>query len=113
MEQKNEILRSYWSRLPTSLKSGLIDQVESDHGRSLDTLEQIRLALHYSTGLLQCHRSSFQQSLKTHQNEPLESPSSQSVLAVIGEACPFVVKLVEELYQGHGVSYTRHIVSPQ
>ncbi|ORX39541.1 fungal-specific transcription factor domain-domain-containing protein [Kockovaella imperatae] len=106
VQQRDGIVRSYWSRLPNHLKYRQV----RDGGRT-ESLQQIRLALHFNTGLLQCHRSSFQLALRTHSREPMESERAYSVESVIDEACPAIIALVDALYGDYGLIFTRHIVA--
>ncbi|KAK4684312.1 hypothetical protein P7C73_g5876, partial [Tremellales sp. Uapishka_1] len=96
----DESVRAFWSRLPDHLRSPIVDPPLG--GRSeIDAdlhLQQIRLALHYNTGLLQVHRLAFSGALKTHPEEPADSEHASSVLAITREACPNIVALVEALY---------------
>jgi hypothetical protein len=119
-------VRSFWARVPQHLKTiHLIVYAEpsqvpvtvSSTLRRMDgaptvlALQQIRLALHFSTGLLQLHRSSFTAALKQSSEEPLLHPNRASVLVLINEACANVVGLVEILLE-LGPTVTRHIASP-
>ena len=114
IEQGDSIIRAYWGRLPAPLKTPLVwldsPSMPVEQVNTGIQLQQIRIALHFSTGLLQCHRASFHRALTGPSAEPLDLPFQESVRVLINEACPTIIKLVEQLY-ALGLGYTRHIVS--
>ena len=116
LEVADKAIRSFWRRLPNTLQSPLLT---SDHNSTIPLhplsenlqLQQVRLALHYSTGLLQLHRTAFGRALKENADEPVDSAYGFSVHVVVNEAARYILALVEHLYAKNKVN-TRHMVSP-
>ncbi|ORY27005.1 fungal-specific transcription factor domain-domain-containing protein [Naematelia encephala] len=104
-------VRKFLDQLPEHLRPSVSDLATSagEHVCKANCLQRIRIALHYNTGLLQLHRLAFSRALKSHQEEPLSSEYRSSVHAVVSEACPNILSLVQALYS-HGPVNTRHMV---
>lgn len=120
VKEVDTAVRNFFNRLPEHLQSKSIklhDRRASNApeitAHSLPVvirMQQVRLGLHFSTGIQQLHRTAFAEALKSHPLEPLDSPYRDSVLAMIQEGCGNVLALAEDLV-AITPSVLRHTVS--
>lgn len=116
-------IRECWARVPPQLRSSIISIADTaanvvSQSRMPTTLalpdhdlmlQQVRLALHFNTGLLQLHRLGFSIALRQNPVEPSGSAFGVSVTVITREACPNIIGLAELLYTC-STAYSRHMV---